>query len=262
MKTVKEFQQMRDAGEKISVVTCYDYWSALILDESDIDAVLVGDSTAMVMHGFETTINAELEMMRYHVAAVKRGLKNKFLIADIPFLAHKKGLTFFIDAVDALMKAGAHAVKVEGADQNLENIKHLVLSGVPVMGHLGLTPQSIHQFGGNKVQGKDNGSSEKILMDAKALEEAGCFSLVLEMIPSTLAKKITDSISIPTIGIGAGADTSGQVLVFQDLLGLSKNFNPKFLRKYFEGYTVIKSALNAFNGDVKNHTFPSAKESY
>ena len=166
MKTVQEFSSMKLAGKKISVATCYDHWSALILDESDVDAVLVGDSAAMVMHGFDTTINAELEMMSYHVAAVKRGLRNKFLIADLPFLAHKKGLAFLTNAVDTLMKAGAQAVKLEGAEQNIESIKHLVSAGIPVMGHLGLTPQSIHQLGGNKLQGNDASSSERILKDA------------------------------------------------------------------------------------------------
>jgi len=262
MKTVQEFKLMKLAAKKISVVTCYDYWSALILDESDVDAVLVGDSAAMVMHGFETTINAELEMMRYHVAAVKRGLKNKFLIADLPFLAHKKGLNFLTGSVDALMKAGAQAVKLEGAEQNIESIKHLVSAGIPVMGHLGLTPQSVHKFGGNKLQGKDESSAERILKDAQSLEEAGCFSIVLEMVPSKLAKTITEALSIPTIGIGAGVYTSGQVLVLQDLLGCLKDFNPKFLRKYLDSFSLIKSALNTYSLEVKEQKFPSEKESY
>ena len=262
MKTIQEFKSMKLAGKKISVATCYDYWSALILDESDVDAVLVGDSAAMVMHGFETTINAELEMMRYHVAAVKRGLKNKFFIADLPFLAHKKGIQFLSDAVDTLMKAGAQAVKLEGAVGNLEIIKHLVTAGVPVMGHLGLTPQSINKLGGNKLQGNDTSSSERILKDAQSLEEAGCFAIVLEMVPATLAKTITETLSIPTIGIGAGVYTSGQVLVLHDLLGCSKDFNPKFLRKYLDGFSLIKSALNAYSSDVREQKFPSEKESY
>jgi len=262
MKTVQEFSSMKLAGKKISVATCYDHWSALILDESDVDAVLVGDSAAMVMHGFDTTINAELEMMSYHVAAVKRGLRNKFLIADLPFLAHKKGLAFLTNAVDTLMKAGAQAVKLEGAEQNIESIKHLVSAGIPVMGHLGLTPQSIHQLGGNKLQGNDASSSERILKDAQSLEEAGCFAFVLEIFPTALAKTITETLAIPTIGIGAGRHTSGQVLVLQDLLGCSKDFHPKFLRKYLEGFSLMKSALNAYNADVKEQKFPSDRESY
>jgi len=189
-------------------------------------------------------------------------LRNKFLIADLPFLAHKKGLAFLTNAVDVLMKAGAQAVKLEGAEQNIESIKHLVSAGVPVMGHLGLTPQSINKLGGNKLQGNDETSSERILRDAKLLEESGCFSIVLEMVPTTLAKTITETLSIPTIGIGAGVHTNGQVLVFQDLLGCSKDFNPKFLRKYLDGFSLIKSALNSYSSDVKEQKFPSEKESY
>ncbi|MFA5806108.1 MAG: 3-methyl-2-oxobutanoate hydroxymethyltransferase, partial [Melioribacteraceae bacterium] len=246
----------------ISLVTCYDYWSAQIIDESDIDAVLVGDSAAMVMHGFETTVNAELEMMCYHIEAVKRGLKNKFLIGDLPFLAHRKNLNYLMESVDRFMKAGAQAVKIEGADGNLEMIEHLVKSGVPVLGHLGLTPQSVHQLGGFKLQGKDELTAKKIFQDSLLLQQAGCFSIVLEMIPAEAAKKITDELEIPTIGIGAGPFTSGQVLVLQDLLGLNKNFNPKFVRKYLDGYDLIKTALNNFNKDIKEEKFPGINESY
>lgn len=262
MKAIQEFQKMKNERRKISVVTCYDFWSAKILDESDIDAVLVGDSAAMVMHGFETTINAELEMMCYHIAAVKRGLKNKFLIGDLPFLAHKKGFEFLADAVDKMMKAGAQAVKLEGAQGNIELIKNLIAAGVPVMGHLGLTPQSVNQLGGYKLQGVKESAAKQILEDAHSLEDAGCFSIVLEMVPSQLAKKITDELNIPTIGIGAGVHTSGQVLVLHDLLGFSGEFNPKFLRKYLNGYELIKQALNNFNLDVKKEKYPGEKESY
>ncbi|MBA4407300.1 3-methyl-2-oxobutanoate hydroxymethyltransferase [bacterium] len=262
MKTIQDFQIMKNEKKKISLVTCYDYWSAQIIDESDIDAVLVGDSAAMVMHGFETTVNAELEMMCYHIEAVKRGLKNKFLIGDLPFLAHRKNLSYLMESVDRFMKAGAQAVKIEGADGNLEMIEHLVKSGVPVMGHLGLTPQSVHILGGFKLQGQDEISSEKLLNDARLLEGAGCFSIVMEMVPAELAKRITDTINIPTIGIGAGPHTSGQVLVLMDLLGLSKGFNPKFLRKYLNGFDILKEALNNYNIDVKEKRFPDLKESY
>ncbi len=262
MKTIQDFQIMKNEKKKISLVTCYDYWSARIIDESDIDAVLVGDSAAMVMHGFETTVNAELEMMCYHIEAVKRGLKNKFLIGDLPFLAHRKNLNYLMESVDRFMKAGAQAVKIEGADGNLEMIEHLVKSGVPVMGHLGLTPQSVHQLGGFKLQGKDELAAKKIFQDSLLLQQAGCFSIVLEMIPAEAAKKVTDELEIPTIGIGAGTFTSGQVLVLQDLLGLNKNFNPKFVRKYLDGYDLIKTALNSFNKDIKEEKFPGIKESY
>jgi 3-methyl-2-oxobutanoate hydroxymethyltransferase len=262
MKTVNDFLKIYNDGKKISVVTCYDFWSARIIDESDVDAVLVGDSAAMVMHGFETTVNAEIEMMTYHVSAVKRGIKNKFLIADLPFLAHRKGSVFLMETIDKFMKAGAQAVKIEGVENHLDLIEHVVKSGVPVMGHLGLTPQSVHQLGGFKLQGKKNDSANKIIEDAKTLESVGCFSIVLEMIPAELAKQITENISIPTIGIGAGHFTNGQVLVLQDLLGMSKDFQPKFLRKYLEGFQLIKNSLNNYNNDVKNEKYPSEGESY
>ncbi len=262
MKTVTEFKKMKSGGEKISVVTCYDYWSAQIIDETNVDAVLVGDSASMVMHGFESTVNAEIEMMRYHVAAVKRGLKNKILIAYLPFLEHRKGFEQLIFSIDKLMKAGAQAVKIEGAEGNIELINRLTSTGIPVMGHLGLTPQSVHQFGGFKLQGREEAASKKILEDAIQLQQAGCFSIVLEMIPALLAKKITDELEIPTIGIGAGPDTDGQVLVLQDLLGMNKNFNPKFVRKYLSGFELIKDALNNFSSDIKGNKFPTKEESY
>ncbi|NOX66312.1 MAG: 3-methyl-2-oxobutanoate hydroxymethyltransferase [Chlorobi bacterium] len=262
MKTINGFKKLKSEGKNISMVTCYDYWSARIIDESDIDAVLVGDSVAMVMHGFDTTINATVEMMVMHTAAVNRGLKNKFLITDLPFLAHKKGRDRLVDSVDAVFKAGAEAVKIEGANGILDDIKYLVTSGIPVMGHLGLTPQSVHKFGGFTVQGQSEKEAELIIDDAKRLEDTGIFALVLEMLPSEISKTITESLSIPTIGIGAGKYTSGQILVLQDMLGLNKNFNPKFLRKYFNGYDGVKSALNKYNEEVKDNIFPSEKESY
>lgn len=262
MKTVIDFKNSKQQGKKISMVTCYDFWSAKIIDESEIDAVLVGDSVAMVMHGFETTINAEIEMMCYHIAAVKRGLKDKLLIADLPFLAHKKGSKFLMEAIDKLMKAGAQAIKIEGADDNIELIQYIVRTGIPVMGHLGLTPQSVHQLGGYKLQGKNDKASNKLLDDAQKLEQAGCFSIVLEMLPFELSKKITEELSIPTIGIGAGPFTNGQILVLQDMLGLSKDFQPKFLRKYLNGYELILNSLNKFNDDVKNQIYPDLNESY
>lgn len=262
MKTIQDFQKMKSEQKKISLVTCYDYWSALIIDESNIDAVLVGDSAAMVMHGFETTINAEIEMMCYHVAAVKRGLKNKFLIADLPFLAHKKSHSFLVESVDRLMKSGAQAIKIEGANGNLEIIKNLVDSGIPIMGHLGLTPQSVNQLGGFKLQGKDSNTAEKIFKDSLLLQQAGCFSIVLEMIPANVAERITNELRISTIGIGAGSFTNGQVLVLHDLLGMNKNFNPKFVRKYLDGYGLIKEAINNFNKDIKENKFPQTSESF
>lgn len=262
MKNINGFQKLQNEGSKISMVTCYDYWSAKIIDNSDIDAVLVGDSVAMVMHGFDTTINATVQMMVTHTSAVRRGLKNKFLISDLPFLAHKKGRRKLVDSVDEIFKAGAEAIKIEGAKGILDDINYLVSSGIPVMGHLGLTPQSVHKFGGFNVQGHSEKESEILIDDAKKLENSGIFALVLEMLPSDISRRITESISIPTIGIGAGKHTSGQILVLQDLLGLSKDFNPKFLKKYFDGYSNLEDSLNKYNKEVKNNIFPSEKESY
>ena len=261
MKTIIEFGKMKEKGKKISVVTCYDYWAAKIINNSDIDALLVGDSAAMVVHGFENTINAEIDMMCYHVAAVKRGANNKLIIADLPFLEQRKGAESFYRSIDRLMKCGAQGVKIEGASGNLSIIRELVQSGIPVMGHLGLTPQSVHQLGGFKLQGIDAESSDNIFNDALQLQDAGCFALVLEMIPSTLAKRITNELQIPVIGIGAGQWTDGQVLVFHDLLGLNKDFCPKFARKYLNGSELILESLNKFNNDVKELDFPSKEES-
>lgn len=262
MKTINDFKSKKNEGIPISLITCYDYWSAQIISETEIDAVLVGDSAAMIMHGFESTVNAEIEMMSYHLAAVKRGLKNKLLIADLPFLVHRKGELHVTETVDRFMKLGAHAIKIEGAGTNLKIINYIVESGIPVMGHIGLTPQSVNSIGGFLVQGKDEESSKRLIDEAKSLEDAGCFSIVLELIPAQLAKEITESISIPTIGIGAGSYTSGQILVLQDLLGMNKNFNPKFLRKYLDGFELIKNSLNKYNSDVKNKLFPNELESF
>lgn len=262
MNNINEFQKYKNDNKPISVITCYDYWSAKIVNETDIDAVLVGDSAAMVMHGYDTTVNADMQMMVYHIEAVKKGIKNKLVIGDMPFLSFRKSLIETMNNVEQFMKAGSDAVKIEGANGNLEYIKHIVDSGVPVMGHLGLTPQSVHQLGGYKVQAKDKITADKLKINAKKLEEAGCFSIVLELIPAELAKEVTDGLTIPTIGIGAGKFTSGQVLVLQDMLGMNIEFNPKFLRKYLNGFELIKVALNSFNNDVKNKNFPNIDESF
>ncbi len=262
MKGIRELIKMSRAGEKIAMVTCYDYTSARIVDESHIDLVLVGDSAAMVMHGYDTTVPATVEMMVAHVRAVRKGIKKKFLVADMPFLAHRKGFQNTMEAVDALLKAGANAVKIEGASDHLDVIHHIVQSGVPVMGHLGLTPQSVNMVGGWKVQGRSKKGAGQMLEEARALENTGIFCLVLELVPAELARRITEAISIPTIGIGAGPHTSGQVLVFQDLLGLNPDFNPKFLRRYLDGFEKIQSALNQYSKDVKAKTFPAEEESF
>tara|TARA_Y100001934_G_C12231685_1_gene715713 strand:+ start:245 stop:1024 length:780 start_codon:yes stop_codon:yes gene_type:complete len=259
MKTLKNLYKQKN---KISMITCYDYLSAKIISETNIDLVLVGDSAAMVIHGYETTIPADIKMMETHVAAVSRGLSEQPLIADMPFLSHKKGIHITMASVERLIKAGGNAVKIEGADDSLKIIEYIVRSGIPVMGHLGMTPQSVNQLGGWKVQGKTNKIAKKIISDAKSLESAGVFSIVLEMIPSDLAKTVTDSIKIPTIGIGAGPNTSGQVLVYHDLLGLNPEFKPKFLKTYFNGFDNIKKSIIKYSNEVKNGKFPTQKESF
>ena len=262
MKSVNEFLEAKLRKKNISMVTCYDFWSAKILSKTDIDAVLVGDSAAMVMHGFETTVNATIEMMEMHISAVSRGLKNKFLVGDMPFLAHRKGIRETMNSVDKLIKAGAQAVKIEGANGQIKIINHVVDSGIPVMGHLGLTPQSIHQFGGFKVQGKDEEVTHHLIDSANQLQDAGVFAVVLELVPAKVAETITNDLSIPTIGIGAGPKTSGQILVLQDLLGMDDNFTPKFLRKYMNGSKLITESINTYNKEVKAKKFPSSKESF
>lgn len=262
MTTIDEFNTKLKNGESISMVTCYDYTAARIIAASNIDSILIGDSAAMVMHGHSTTINATVEMMVTHIAAVRRGAAEIFLVADMPFLAHRRELNFAMAAVSSLMQAGANAVKIEGACGHLEIIKHIVDSGVPVMGHLGLTPQSVYQLGGFKVQGRNDEAEKMITEDAVSLQNAGCFSMVLELIPAPLAKKITAGLGIPTIGIGAGPDTSGQILVFQDLLGMNRGFQPKFLRTYLAGFDLIKEALNNYVTDVRTGSFPAPAESF
>jgi 3-methyl-2-oxobutanoate hydroxymethyltransferase len=244
------------------MLTCYDYTSACIVQDSDIDVILVGDSAAMVMHGYGTTIPADIAMMCQHIESVSRGTKNKFIVGDMPFLSFRQLLTDNMRAVASVMKAGAHAVKLEGIEGNVETIKHIVKSGVPVMGHLGLTPQSVNQLGGYRVQGRGERAAKILREEALACEQAGCFAIVLECVPDDLAAEITASLSIPTIGIGAGARTDGQVLVMQDLLGLSSDFKPKFVRKYLDGRSVLLNAFNAYASDVKNGQFPAADESY
>jgi 3-methyl-2-oxobutanoate hydroxymethyltransferase len=262
MKTVCEFRKKKSAGEKITMVTCYDYTSAAILNKTSIDCLLVGDSVAMTMHGFRDTISATVEMMAMHTAAVVRGAKDKFIIGDLPFLSYRNALSENMAAVRALMQAGAHAVKLEGASGNAEFIAHLVHSGVPVMGHLGLTPQFVHQLGGYKVQGKTDDSAERILEEALALEKAGCFALVLECVPANVAEKISKKLKIPTIGIGAGNETDGQVLVFQDLLGLNTDFKPKFVRHFIDGAALLTQAVEDYAAAVKTKEFPAHEHSF
>jgi 3-methyl-2-oxobutanoate hydroxymethyltransferase len=259
---VLEFARSKAEGRLLSVTTCYDFWSARILAGTDVDALLVGDSAAMVMHGHPTTLPATTEMMALHVGAVSRGAPDKLRIADMPFLAHRKGLEPAMDCVATLMRAGAHAVKLEGAEGNIDMISHVVESGVPVMGHLGLLPQSIHRIGGYRVQGREAEAAQALVEDAARLEQAGCFSIVLEGIPAPVAQRITDRVSVPTIGIGAGRECDGQVLVLHDLAGLQREWEPKFVRRFGDGFEAVLHAVEAFDRAVKDGSFPSADESY
>ena len=260
--SVLTLKRQKQTGKPISMVTCYDAWSAGIIAGTDVDCVLVGDSLAVVMHGFDSTVHATIEMMTLHTAAVARGAPGKFIIADMPFLSCSRGIDVAMNAVQSLVCAGAQAVKIEGADHQLSVIQQIVEAGVPVMGHLGLTPQAVHNLGGHRVQGRDEASTQKILNDARALEAAGCFSLVLECVPDKFAECLTTSLEIPTIGIGAGPLTDGQVLVLHDLLGTNPDFSPKFLRRYANLHDVIQQALDAYHKDVTRRSFPSSEESY
>lgn len=262
MKTILDFATRKKKKEKISMVTCYDYTFAKIVAESTVDTILVGDSLAQVIHGFPNTLHATIEMMALHTAAVARGAGNKFIVADMPFMSTRKGLENTMNDVQKLMLAGAHAVKIENADGHAELIKHIVESGVPVMGHLGLTPQSIHQLGGPKIQGRSQNAAEKLMQDALVMQNAGCFSIVLECIPTTLAEKITNNLIIPTIGIGAGSSTDGQVLVLQDMLGMNPEFNPKFLKKFGQEHSHTLSALNEYAHEVSMASFPKPEHGY
>jgi len=259
---VQDFARKKREGVPISMVTCYDSWSAALIADTDIDCVLVGDSLAMVVYGHDTTLPADIDTMAAHTAAVRRGMPDKFLIGDLPFLSYRKGLDVAVENVGKLMSAGANAVKLEGAAGNVELVHHLVESGVPVMGHLGLTPQSVHQLGGFKVQARGEEAAARLSDQARALEGAGCFALVLEAVPADVAGDVTTALSIPTIGIGAGSKVDGQVLVLQDLLGVNTAFRPKFVRTWLDGSTLIREALQAYHKDVTTRHFPNGEESY
>lgn len=261
---ITDFQKRKGEKQKISMVTCYDFTSARIVGRSAIDAVLVGDSVAMMMCGASQTVAATTDMMAYHTRAVVNGLAgvDKFIVADMPFPTVRLGEIEALKTVDALVKAGAHAVKAEGVSGHEQAISAIVGSGVPVMGHLGLTPQSVLAFGGYRVQGRDERAQNRIIEHAVRLEDLGCFSIVLECIPAPLAQRITSRLQIPTIGIGAGAGCDGQILVWQDLLGLQSDLRPRFVRRYLDAESMIQNALNAYDQDVKDGAFPNEKESY
>ena len=252
-----DFIDKKRKGEKITMITCYDFTFAKLLADSPVDCLLVGDSAAMTMHGFTHTIPATIEMMAMHTAGVARGAPNKFILGDLPFLSYRSNLSENMQAIKLLMQSGARAIKLEGAAGNLDLIQHVVESGVPVVGHLGLTPQSVHALGGYKVQGKTIDAEARLLNEAKQLQEAGCFAVVLECIPHALAETITKHLGIPTIGIGAGKNTDGQVLVMQDLLGLNMAFKPKFVKTFIEGASLMKAGFNAFITEVQEGRFPA-----
>jgi 3-methyl-2-oxobutanoate hydroxymethyltransferase len=259
---VLDFRAMKTEGRKISMVTCYDHALARVVNDSAVDAVLVGDSVAMVMHGHPSTLQATPEMMALHTAAVARGAPSKFVVADLPFLSYRRGRDHALGCVDQLMKAGAHAVKLEGVRGHEDVVEAIVQSGVPVMGHIGLTPQSIYGLGGFKVQGRDDETARELEWQAERLEQLGCFAIVLECVPSIVAARVTGARQVPTIGIGAGLDCDGQVLVLQDLLGLNPGFRPKFLRHFLDGAAQVKGALDLFHREVTERTFPNESESY
>ncbi len=258
----KSFTRAKTEARKLSIVTCYDYTFARLLSKTAIDAILVGDSAGMVMHGHSSTLAMNVELMRLHTEAVARGAPQHFIIADMPFLSFRKGVSAALDSAHILMIAGAHAVKLEGVDGHEDAIQRLSQSGIPVMGHLGLQPQSIRGYGGYKVQGRTGEQARDILRQAVALETLGAFAVVLECIPAGLASEITSTLHIPTIGIGAGPGCDGQVLVLQDLLGLNIDFQPKFARPFFDGARGVLAALAQFDQAVKAGTFPSSDESY
>lgn len=257
-----DFLRAKTTNRKLSIVTCYDHAFARLLARSPVDAILVGDSAGMVVHGHTSTLSVTVDLVRLHTEAVVRGAEGKFVIADMPFLSHRRGPGPALDAAFALMTAGAGALKLEGVRGHEDVIARLIESGIPVMGHLGMQPQSMNAYGGFRVQGQNEATAQQILRDAKTLEDLGAFSVVLECIPSTLAADITQAISVPTIGIGAGPHCNGQVLVLHDLLGMNPDFQPKFVRPFLDGAQQILGALSAFDNEVKAGTFPAVKESY
>jgi 3-methyl-2-oxobutanoate hydroxymethyltransferase len=256
------FLRAKNDGRRLSMVTCYDYTFARLLAKSPVDGILVGDSAGMVMHGHASTLSVSVEMIRVHTEAVVRGAGGKFVVADMPFLSFRKGVAQALDTAHILMTAGAHAVKLEGIDGHEDVVQRMAQSGIPVMGHLGMQPQSVHAYGGFRVQGREDGAARDILRQAAALQELGAFALVLECVPASLAQEITASLRIPTIGIGAGAGCDGQILVLQDLLGMNVDFQPKFSRHFMNGSCAIVDAVARYDEAVKNGTFPSTEESY
>jgi 3-methyl-2-oxobutanoate hydroxymethyltransferase len=262
MSVLESFKQLKAEGKKIVVVTSYEYWSAKILNDTDVNGILIGDDLSMVIHGNENTMNCDVETIALHTRAVKKGAKDKFLIAAMPFMSNRKGLVDAMDNVETLMKAGANALKIEGVDGNEELYAHLTESGIPSIGHIGLTPTHHNAIGGFKAQGKTKESELKIVDEAKRLEQLGCISIVLEAVPKHVGAMVRDAVAIPVVGVGAGLDVDGQALVLPDMLGFSTDFKPKFVRTYLDGANLIKNAVNQFAADVHSGKFPSDAETY
>lgn len=261
--TTHSLREMKERGEKIAMLTAYDFSMARILDDAGIDILLVGDSASNVMAGHETTLPITLDQMIYHASSVVRAVKRALITVDLPFGSYQGNSKEALASTIRIMKeSGAHAVKLEGGAEVIESIERILTAGVPVMGHLGLTPQSIYKFGTYTVRAKENAEAEQLKNDARLLEAAGCFALVLEKIPSKLAAEVAASVSIPVIGIGAGAGVDGQVLVMHDMLGITNDFSPRFLRRYLNLYDDIKGAVGNYISDVKNRDFPNQKEQY
>lgn len=261
--TTLRLKQMKEQGEKISMITSYDYSMAKIVDAAGIDVILVGDSAANVMAGHQTTLPITLDQMIYHASSVVRGVERALVVCDMPFGTYQGDpQTALNSAVRIMKESGADAVKLEGGEEILDSVKRILTAGIPIMAHLGLTPQSIHKFGGYGLRAKEEAEAEKLIHDAKLLEEAGCFAVVLEKIPAALAKRVTESLTVPTIGIGAGAGTDGQVLVVHDMLGINKGFSPKFLRRYADLHTIMTEAVEHYVEDVKSGDFPNENEQY
>ena len=261
--TTHNLQSMKTNGERISMLTAYDFSMAKIVDEGGIDIILVGDSASNVMAGHETTLPITLDQMIYHASSVVRGVKRALVVVDLPFGTYQGNSKLALESAIRIMKeAGAHAIKLEGGDEIQDSIKRILTAGIPVMGHLGLTPQSIYKFGTYTVRAKEEAEADKLRKDALLLEQLGCFGMVLEKIPAQLAKEVSTSLHIPTIGIGAGRDCDGQVLVIHDMLGINKEFQPRFLRRYADLFNIMKEAVEHYVTDVKSRDFPNEKEQY
>jgi 3-methyl-2-oxobutanoate hydroxymethyltransferase len=261
--TTHVLQAMKERGEKISMLTAYDYTLAKIVDDAGMDVILVGDSASNVMAGHDTTLPITLDHMIYHASSVMRAIKRALVVVDLPFGSYQgNSKEALASAIRIMKESGAHAVKMEGGEEIKESIQRILSAGVPVMGHLGLTPQSINKFGTYTVRATEEREAEKLIEDAKLLEELGCFSLVLEKIPADLAERVAKTVKIPVIGIGAGAGVDGQVLVLHDMLGLNTGFHPRFLRRYMDLYEGIKGAISTYIEDVKIQDFPNESESY